>query len=180
MYSLFSRALLFVLLTVSIGSCGEQRNAQRTSDTQANETEARGVVIGEIAPMFSNTTLDGTSSFSLEDIHAKQTVITFWASWCLPCAEETKVLKKHYERTSRKDFEVIGIAYDDALSDARRFARDEEIPWIVLHDPDGTTAKTYGVRGIPVAIFLDADLRVTTQVFGLTSDERLQEALQES
>ena len=87
-------------------ACGEKA----TTRSAANEGTATGIVVGERVPDFTGLSLDGTKSIRLSDVHARRIVITFWASWCLPCAEETEVLKEHYAKTSRSDFEVIGIA----------------------------------------------------------------------
>lgn len=166
-------ALAVAIAVLLVPSCGEKVATKAGQDTGT----ATGIVIGAQVPDFTGMSLDGSQTIRLSDVHARRIVITFWASWCLPCAEETKVLKEHYAKTSRSEFEVIGIAYDDAVSDSRRFARDHNIPWTLLQDTDKTIAHAYGIRGVPVAVFIDAKHVVRTQVFGLTSTGRLEEAL---
>ena len=166
-------AVVFLLMSQLLAACGEQTS---TSSTDPNGA-ARGVVIGKAAPAITGTSLDGKRTISLEDVQARHIVVTFWAGWCLPCEEETKVLKQYYSETKRSEFEVIGIAYDEAVSDSLRFAKKHDIPWPLLQDVDKVLAKAYGVRGIPVAVFLDEKHVVQTQVFGLTSLDRLKQAL---
>jgi peroxiredoxin len=168
------QAIAAVLIATLVPvACGEESS----STTPERRGAAQGIVIGKPAPPVTGMSLDGSKSISLKDFHAAHIVVTFWAGWCLPCEEETKVLKQYYAETDRSEFEVVGIAYDEAVSDSQRFARKHDIPWPLLQDVDNTLAKSYGVRGIPIAVFLDHNHVVRTQVFGLTSRERLEEAL---
>ncbi len=166
----FRRRFAIAGLLIVLASCGPDVK-------ETTSLNARGIDIGQAPPTFRSELLNGNGTFRLSDVNSERVVVTFFASWCLPCIEETKILREHYEVTGRSEFEVVGIVFDDALSDAKRFAKDHDIPWPLVRDDDGSIAKRYGIRGIPVAIFLDAEQRVTTQVFGLTQRERLLDAL---
>jgi cytochrome c biogenesis protein CcmG/thiol:disulfide interchange protein DsbE len=50
--------------------------------------------IGAPAPAFSARLMDGTGSVSLASLRGKPVVLNFWASWCVPCKGEAKLLEQ--------------------------------------------------------------------------------------
>ncbi|MGA8513867.1 MAG: TlpA disulfide reductase family protein, partial [Burkholderiaceae bacterium] len=41
-------------------------------------------------------------------------VLNFWATWCPPCVEELPLLEAFYKLNAAKNWQVIGIAVDNA------------------------------------------------------------------
>ena len=118
------------------------------------------------------TTLDGAAA-KLSDYIGKgdYVLVDFWASWCGPCRQAMpqlqSVVKKH------KTLKVIGIAVSDKVDDTRKAVGDLNISWPVLCDPEGLTAKTYGISAIPAMILFSPDGKIADRDFNVVELENI-------
>lgn len=62
-------------------------------------------------PMFVAEDLAG-HTVSLNDFKGKYVLLSFWASWCLPCIEELPELKKVAKRYKHKGLEIVTVSID--------------------------------------------------------------------
>ena len=116
---------------------------------------ARGCAIGNGAPRFASTDLDG-HAVRLTDFSGQRVVVNFWASWCTPCRDEFSVLKEL--QSSTPGLRVVGVVFQDSEGPARSFARQEGATWPSVVDPKGQIAAGYCVAqkpGIPVSVAID-------------------------
>ena len=111
--------------------------------------------VGEMAPNFSLTTLDG-EQLRLSDFRGTPVVLNFWASWCTACRDEFPLLRKSYARADGK-WRLVGVDTEDLIeSDGRDFARKQKATWPSGYDADRVVKKGYGVTGLPETFFIDA------------------------
>ena len=112
---------------------------------------------GKPAPDFALLTLDGRQVTLAEFRGKKNVVISFWASWCGPCRLELPALSAFYKkaREQRDDFEIIAINTDDEREDAERAAKEMQLPFPVVLDPQNATASAYGVAALPTLMIVD-------------------------
>lgn len=104
--------------------------------------------------------LDGGGSRTLADYRGDgYVVVNFFASWCEPCSEEAPLLNRLQHRLAGRGT-VVGVAWNDATGDTRRFVRIHGVAYPVLRDVDGTFASAYGVKGMPETFVLDSRGRV--------------------
>ena len=85
---------------------------------------AHDLVVGQPAPSYQITTLDGEKRISSEERQDKVTLINFWALWCGPCKEEMPLLESFYQKHRSENFEIIAISMDDAkkLEEVKAYA----------------------------------------------------------
>lgn len=86
-------------------------------------------------------------------------VVNFFASWCLPCADEAPMLRR-MQRQLAGHGTVVGVAWNDATEDTARFVRDNAIRYPVLRDVDGSFAGAYGVKAMPETFVIDPRGRI--------------------
>jgi thiol-disulfide isomerase/thioredoxin len=44
---------------------------------------------------------------------ARATLVTVWASWCVPCVEEMPMLSRYYDAHRAEGLEILGLALED-------------------------------------------------------------------
>jgi thiol-disulfide isomerase/thioredoxin len=107
----------------------------------------------EIAPDFVLKLFDGRD-FRLSDHKGKPVFINFWASWCIPCAEEAPAIEQVYKEYSKKGVVFVGIAISDTETKAREFVDRFKLSFATGLDP-GEIHKSYPLYGVPSTLFVD-------------------------
>ncbi len=149
-----------------------------------------GVRAGGVAPDFDLPTL-GEDRLRLAGLKGSVVVLDFWATWCGPCraamprmAELGRWAKEH-----GIPVEVVAINTSEQSQDleTRRRRLGEFLPeqgWNleglrIALDLDGAVARSYGVRGLPTTVIIDAAGRIVTvrTGFGPGSEEAIRELL---
>jgi len=130
------------------------------------------------APAFTLPRLDTGGELSLASLEGKVVVLNFWASWCLPCKEETPRLQKAWERWRGEGVVVVGIDAQDFRADAKRFMKRFGVTYPVVYDGKGSTLGRYGVTGFPETYFVGRDGKlVGERVQGEIGDEQLERGI---
>ncbi len=114
----------------------------------------------------SGTKVDGTE-FKIEELKGKVVLIDFWATWCGPCRAELPNVKEQYDLYHDKGFEVVGISLDEDRAALEEFLTEEKLPWIQLHQNDGSgwkneNAARYAIQGIPACFLIDQEGKVVS------------------
>jgi cytochrome c biogenesis protein CcmG, thiol:disulfide interchange protein DsbE len=111
------------------------------------------VAEGSALPDFELQTLTG-ETLTRDDVLGRPLVINFWASWCIPCREEARLLEETYQEYE-EDILFLGVNIKDAESDARDFVDEFNISYPIIRDPGETLARDLGVFGLPETFFID-------------------------
>ena len=126
---------------------------------------------GARAPDFTLKTLDGRP-VSLSDFRGKPVVLEFWATWCGPCRSQfPKMARIHEKYENNVHFLMVNTAEDAAT--VRAFARQVEVPGMILMDPTDEVGERYGTRILPSLFFIDAEGVVQAAVPGAVRDIEL-------
>lgn len=111
-------------------------------------------------------TLDG-KDFNIESLKGKVVLVDFWATWCGPCRGEFPNMLEQYELYHDKGFEIVGISLDQDREELDTFLKEEKLPWMQLHQNDGTgwgndNAARYGISAIPACFLVDKEGKVVS------------------
>ena len=131
------------------------------------------------APRMELPRLSGQGRGSLTDYRGKVVVLNFWASWCVPCREESPLLQRWHERISEGGRgTVVGIDILDVSGDARDFARQYGLTYPMLRDGDGDSLDDWGVVAYPETFVIDRRGRIAASRRGPVDQAFLREEVQ--
>lgn len=131
------------------------------------------------APGFTLQDLKSGEEYSLKDFKGQPVVLNFWASWCVSCREEAKILERIYKDLEPSRVKVLGVAIQDTSEDALRFNRRYGQSFQSLLDVPGRVAVDYGVLGVPETFLINPDGIVHERIIGVVSEARVYQALRE-
>jgi cytochrome c-type biogenesis protein len=133
------------------------------------------VQVGKPAPDFSLSDIDG-HHVSLSQLKGKPVLISFWATWCVPCRDELPLIRDEYLAHRAQGFSVVAIDFgDESASTIRKFWSSFNLQPAPFLDADGRVANAYGVAlsstGLPVSVLVARDGTVSSyEPFPLTKD----------
>jgi cytochrome c biogenesis protein CcmG/thiol:disulfide interchange protein DsbE len=116
------------------------------------------------APAFDLKRLDGRGRIDLAALRGKKPIVLdFWASWCVPCIQESKRLE-----AARKEYggrvEFIGVDTKDFSGEARAWLRKHGITYPSVHDGSGDVLSEWGGLPLPKIFFVARDGRVVGEL----------------
>lgn len=107
---------------------------------------------------------------SLEDFRGKVVLVSFWATWCVPCQYELPELQKLYHRLKPKGLEVLAVNMDDAgdFSDLQKWFKERELTLpLFLHTPG--IERSYRLVSLPLLVLIDREGRLRLRRSGYTA-----------
>jgi peroxiredoxin/outer membrane lipoprotein-sorting protein len=110
------------------------------------------------APDFDLKTLDG-ENVRLSDLRGHPVLLSFWASWCLPCRRELPLLSALHQEYKDKGLVVVGVN-DEGRGTARKYADQAGLTFQTLDDSGLKAHRLYRVRSIPTLFLIDKDGKV--------------------
>lgn len=140
--------------------------------------------INKVANAFTVTWVQGNEhlpnapgeTFTLESLKGKPVILNFWASWCVSCREEAVELEKFWKQHGG-DIAVVGIAIQDEMESAKKFAAYFRKTYILGLDLDGKAAIDYGVSGVPETFLIDKDGIIRHKEVGPVTAAQLEKLL---
>ncbi|MDE2006557.1 MAG: redoxin domain-containing protein, partial [Rhodospirillales bacterium] len=104
----------------------------------------------------------------------KPALINFFASWCIPCVEETAVLA----RLRQLGVTIWGIAYKDGIEATAAFLMRRGDPYTrVARDADGRAAIDFGLYGVPETYVVDGAGIVRLRYAGALTESAIDETI---
>lgn len=127
-------------------------------------------------PDFRLKTLEG-KTLGPKDFRGQVVVVDFWASWCLPCRVQTRVLEPVYRDFKGRGVQFLAANMGEDAETVQGFLKDQPFPYPVLLDLDGGVSAGLGVVSLPTVMVIDKKGKVSYFHAGLTDGERLRRAI---
>jgi thiol-disulfide isomerase/thioredoxin len=161
----------------AIGSAAE-------ADTIAAESRAlfahsiRRKMVNIRSEDFELESIDGRK-VKLSGLKGKVVLLTFWATWCVPCRSEMPHLMKLYEKYRDQGFELLSISTDDDMEKVRPFVDQQNLRFAVFNET--RMRDRFGVELIPTNIFFDKEgnLRYRTVGYSEGGERELEVVINE-
>lgn len=87
----------------------------------------------------------------------KVVLVSFWATWCVPCREEMPALDRLQQKLGGPGFEVLALSIDaDGVAPVKRFYADNGIRSLRIYvDPAMRATGSLAVVGVPTTLLID-------------------------
>ena len=121
---------------------------------RAPRAQANDVRVGQPAPAATLVTLDG-KRLSTQELKGQVVILTFWATWCVPCRDELPLLSTYAAEHAAQGLSVLGFTLNtpDEMEQVRAVARTLSFPVGFL---EHSSAPGYGrIWRIPVNFTID-------------------------
>ncbi len=138
-----------------------------------------GIRVNESAPLFSVKDMEG-KDFSLADVvgatkkeSAQGVILSFFASWCMPCRNELPLINSLTDELNRKGIKVVIVNVKEDEKTIKALLGDLKVNKpLVLSDRNGKVSEKYGVLFLPVTFFVGADGKVKKVIYGEIENEK--------
>ncbi len=148
--------------------------------------QGRSDVGGSPAPPFSAPMFQGTGvqvapdgTFDLVAHADRPTFVYFWASWCLPCQEEARVIEGLWPEYRERGYVFVGLNIWDLERDAQAFIQEHDLTFPLARDAERSIYVEYGVQGLPAAFFIEPGLSIRSRYDGALDEATLRGLLDE-
>ena len=151
--SLWVQILIWTFLVIFLALMG-------IGVTRAQQgTVQPGYVVPDFSlTLFSGYEYNGQSEITISDLRGKVLFINFWASWCIPCAQEAPVLEeawRHYQPDGQVVF--LGVDYVDTEPEARIFLKRFGNTYPNGPDMGTRISQMFRIKGVPETYIIDTD-----------------------
>jgi thiol-disulfide isomerase/thioredoxin len=118
-----------------------------------------------LAPPLTLEGVDG-QPLRLEDLKGNVALLSFWATWCVPCRQEMPAMERLYRVYRERGLVVVAVNFKESKDEVQRFIGELRLSFPAVLDPDGAAAHIFAVRGLPVTFLLDRHGRILWKAIG--------------
>ena len=128
--------------------------------------------VGQAAPNFSVQDASG-HTVSLAQLRGHPVILNFWATVCLPCRSETPLLQRTFITHQAQGLTVLGIDQAEPTDSVVQYGKDYALTYPLVPDVKLAINRQYGVTGLPVSYFIDAQGIIRYALNGVLSQTSL-------
>ncbi|MBL0309288.1 MAG: TlpA family protein disulfide reductase [Bacteroidetes bacterium] len=153
---------------------------------QAQDTK-KGIekVIGaKTLPEVTLTDINGKKVNVADYAHSgKITVLSFWATWCVPCKKELNNMSDLYDDWKKKyNVQIIAVSIDDSrnASKVKPYIEGQRLPYEVLLDVNQELKRQMNIQSVPFTMVADSTGKIVYSHSGYVDGDEyiLEEELQ--
>jgi peroxiredoxin len=119
------------------------------------------VVAGEQAPAF-NVVADNGRRISEQGFGGKLLVLSFWATWCPPCVEETPSMSQFAKDYAGRGVVVLGISVDSNETVYRKFLAKYKPGFLTVRE--SLIHRSFGTFMYPETYIIDSTGKVVQKI----------------
>jgi thiol-disulfide isomerase/thioredoxin len=128
--------------------------------------QAAGPAVGEAAPMALGKDRNG-DAVDLSAYRGKIVVVTFWASWCVPCRHELPMLDDLQKQAGNDFLQVIAVNEDEDYKAYRAMLRQmKDFSLLLARDTGRAVFDQYDIRAYPNLWIIDPRGKVVAHEVG--------------
>ena len=109
---------------------------------------------GGAVPDFKLERLEG-GELSFASLQGKVVLLDFWATWCKPCHEQTRLLNELYPDVRASGVEFLGVNSGEDVEKVKSFVKPGTFAYPVLLDPTDSLSLELDVVALPTLIIVD-------------------------
>lgn len=100
------------------------------------------------------------------------TVISFWATWCVPCINELDALQEKLDERTQQHFQLIAISTDEArtVQKVRPLVKSRGWTFKIYLDESNEIKRAFNVSNIPFVIIVNKG-KIVYQKSGYTQGD---------
>lgn len=140
------------------------------SHAASEQEEATLTKVGDLAPPFELTTLDG-QKLDNASLKGKAVVLNFFATWCGPCLAELPQVEKLWQRLKSDGLVVVAVGREHTAEELKQFNDEKGFTFLLAPDPDRKVYSGYAKKFIPRTYVIDRDGRIVFQSVGYDDSE---------
>jgi peroxiredoxin len=159
--------LSFLLIVCAIAVFLSSGVRAEEEETSSPPPTTNGVVrVGDMAPHFTLTTLDGKQVGLADSVGKKPTVLVFWSYFCFPCQAEMPILQEYYSEMGTDKISIIAVSLDGHCYDnfVLPFVAENKLTFPIAYDRETKEffeiAEKFGVVGTPTFFIIDDQGRI--------------------
>ena len=138
---------------------------------EPTEAESTLTKVGQAAPVFEATTLEGVK-FDLKALKGKVVVVNFFATWCGPCMQEMPRLEKDvWQKFKGKNFTLIAIGREHSEKELAEFQKTKAFTFPIAPDPKRGIYGQYAKQYIPRNYVINGEGKIIFQSMGYNEAE---------
>jgi thiol-disulfide isomerase/thioredoxin len=121
--------------------------------------------------------IDG-KTYDVSEMKGEVVLVSFGATWCVPCADELKALEQLKAEFNGKPVRFVWVSIEgrDQISDSalRSFVKQHKLSFTVLRDPTQLTYAQFSTRvRVPLVVLFDREGRqAEPKHFGMATPEQ--------
>lgn len=125
---------------------------------------------------FRLKTLEG-KSLGPKDFPGQVVVIDFWATWCVPCHVQARILEPVHRDLKGKGVQFLAANVGEEPETVRKFVKEKPFPYPVLLDPEDKVSSSLGVLALPTLIVVDKKGKISYVHSGLADADTVRKAI---
>ena len=124
-----------------------------------------------LIPIAEASSIKDIEQLDLKQYTGKVVYLDFWASWCKPCEKSFPWMNSMVNRFPTDSFKIVTINLDSDQKAMNDFLSRVPAQFDIYHDPSGTLADKFQLRGMPTSYLINKSGEVVLQHIGFQTHE---------